>query len=265
MTRLLAVLAALPLLAACGADAAAPPRGAPAPAGGPAVGDYVADGLPAPFEEGDALRVTFRDGEISFQATCNTMSGRAAWDDGVLVVSNLGGTEMGCMGAGFDQDEWLVDFFTSSPDVLVDGTDVRLATDDDEIWLVPADELAPDPGPDTALEGTDWRLTGVEEADGDSVGMLGVPGRLGAHLTIRGRELTFGTGCNSGGGTVTVHGDRLTLRGVGITLKGCHGIRGEIEGAQLPVLMATRLDWSITGQDLRLTRGGTSLLYRAAR
>ncbi|MGZ5401128.1 MAG: META domain-containing protein, partial [Nocardioides sp.] len=149
MTRLLALLAALLLLAACGSDTAAPPLATPAtgPAEEPA-GDYVADGLPSPFEDGDTLRVTVRDGEISFHATCNTMSGRVAWEDGELRISNLGGTEMGCQGAGLEQDEWLVDFFSSSPDVTVDGTDVRLASGDDEIWLVPAHEVDADPGPD---------------------------------------------------------------------------------------------------------------------
>lgn len=259
--RLLTALAALPLLVACGAETASPTPPALDDSEEPS-GDYVADDLPDPFDEGDSLRVTFREGEISFQATCNTMSGQAEWDDGVLRVSNVGGTEMGCPGAGFEQDEWLVDFFTSSPELTVDGTDVRLATDDAEIWLVPADEVAPD-GPDVALEGTRWELTGIEETDGDSIGMMGVPQRLGAYLMISGGELTFDTGCNSGGGDVTVRGDQLELRGVGITLVGCNGISGEVESGQLPVLMAGTVGWSIHGQELRLTRGGNSLLYTA--
>ena len=260
MNSRLALLAALPLLAACGTGTETPPQGTPAPADGP-VGDYVAEALPAPFVDGDTLRVTFRDGEISFQATCNTMSGLADWDDGVLRVSSVGGTEMGCPGAGFEQDEWLVDFFTSSPDLTVDGNDVRLANDDDEIWLVPADEVPP--GPAAALEGTDWRLTGIEETDGDSIGMTGVPRRLGARLEIDGDRIVFDTGCNGGGGHVSVRDDRLRLRRVAIELRGCPGLRQQLEGAQVPVLMAKRVDWSIDGRELRLTRGSTSLLYRA--
>jgi len=262
MTRRLTFLAALPLLASCGADTAAPPQGTPAPADAP-VGNYVADGLPAPFEDGDSLRATFRDGEISFQATCNTMSGRAEWDDGVLRVSNVGGTEMGCPGTGFEQDEWLVEFFTSSPEFLIDGTDVRLSADDDEIWLVPADEVAPDPGPDAALEGTDWRLTGIEETDGDSIGMMVVPRRLKARLEIDGGQMLFFAGCNAGGGGVKVLDDRLRLRRVAIELTACLDIRQQVESAQLPVLMAKWVDWSIGGRELRLTRGVTTLIYRA--
>ena len=263
MINRLVLLAALPLLAACGAESAASPRGGGVPPEGPAAGDYVADDLPAPFEAGDTLHVTLGDGEISFRATCNTMSGPTDWDDSVLRTSNLAGTEMGCPGSGSDQDEWLVDFFTSSPAFQVDGTDVRLATDEDEIWLVPADEVDPDLDPEAALEGTDWRLTGIEQADGDSMGMTGVPRRLNANLAISGRELTFGTGCNSAGGNVVVQGDRLELRGVGMTLMRCQGIRGEIESAQLPVLMAEQVSWSIDGGELRLTHRDTTLIYRA--
>jgi len=260
--RVLAFLLALPMLAACGSEVAAPPPAAPGERDTP-TGDYVSDGLPGPFSEGDVLRVIFRDGEISFQATCNTMSGLAELEDEVLVVSSVGGTEMGCLGAGHEQDEWLVDFFTSSPALTVDGTDVRLANDDAEIWLVPADEVAPSSGPEVPLEGTRWELTGIEESDGDSIGMMGVPRRLDARLEIAGDRVLFFAGCNAGGGGVTVVDDRLRLRRVAIELRGCPGIRQQVESAQLPVLMASWVDWSIDGRELRLTRGDTSLLYRA--
>ena len=251
--RPLVALVAVSLLASCGSAPAAPGvNETPS-------GDFVSDGLPGPFDEGDVLRVTFREGDISFQATCNSMFGSADLEDDVLVVSSVGGTEMGCPGAGHEQDEWLVDFFTSSPALTVDGSHVRLATDDAEISLVPADEA--DPGPGTALVGTRWRLTGVEETDGDSVGMIVVPRRLGAGLEIDGDRIAFETGCNDAGGGVEVQGDRLRLREVAITLKGCTGIRREIESAQVPLVMAKRLRWAITGEQLRLTRGDTSLLY----
>lgn len=263
MTHRFVLLVALLLLAACGADSAGSSRGGRVPAEGPAVGDFVAAGLPAPFEAGDTLRVTLGDGEISFQATCNMTSGLIDWDDGVLRTSSLGGTEMGCPGPGSEQDEWLVDFFTSSPAFQVGGSGVRLANDDNEIWLVPADEVDEDPDIDAALEGTDWRLVGIEQTDGVSIGMMGVPRRLNGSLVVRGRELTFETGCNSGRVNVRVQGDRLTLRGVGITRIKCVGIRGDIESAQVPVLMAEQVVWSIDGRELRLTHRDTTLLYRA--
>src|SRR5688500_5920022 len=99
----------LALAAACGSETATPGDGGGDPTPDQGIGgDYVSDGLPAPFGEGDVLRLSLADGTISFQATCNTMSGNATWDGGPLVVTNVGGTEMGCPGAGFEQDEWLV-------------------------------------------------------------------------------------------------------------------------------------------------------------
>lgn len=261
--RLLAALVTIPLLAGCGADAATPPPPADPPADGP-VGDYVSDGLPDPFDDGDVLRVTFGDGEIRFQATCNTMSGLAEWDDGVLRVSHVGGTEMGCSGAGHEQDEWLIEFFTSSPSVTVDGTDVRLKTGDAKIWLVPADEVDPDPGPDAALEGTRWGLTGIEEADGDDVGIMIVRKRFGSTLRIRDGRLVAYTGCNTMGGKVVIRDEWLRVKRPSTTLVGCHGVRAGIEQAIHDVIRAgAKVQWSVNGQGLRLTRRDTSLLFRA--
>ncbi len=90
-------------------------------------GEYVGDGPVRLFPDGSApIRLTLRDGEISFTASCNHFSGQATWDDGVLRTSALGGTEMGCPGARQAQDEWMVDFFGSSPELELDGTDLAI-------------------------------------------------------------------------------------------------------------------------------------------
>ena len=115
------------------------------PSTGPGIGQYVAADLPPPYAAGDELRLTIRPGELSAQATCNTFSGRADWSGGVLDLRNLAGTEMGCPGDGHAQDEWLVDFLTSSPAVeLVEGG-VVLTGEDDAIKLVATLELPPGP------------------------------------------------------------------------------------------------------------------------
>lgn len=227
-------------------------------------GNYVSDALPEPFSGGDSLRVTFGDGEISFRATCNTMSGATAWDDGTLTVTRLGSTEIGCPGRADSQDQWLVDFFSSSPDLSVDGTDVRLAAGGTEIWLVPTDEVTPDSGPDVPLEGTTWRLAGIETRDGDSAGVM-VVGRHRAVLRIQDGDLQFDTTCNDGSGAVKVVGDRLRLRGIAVTLVGCLDERAEIEHEVTGVLQPKWVGWSIDGEELRLTRGAHTLIYRAMR
>ena len=269
MRPALVLLALVPVLLGCGSDTAAPRTGGdptPDDAGSGAVsGDYVVEGLPAPFAEGDLLRVTFGDGALSFQATCNTFSGTAAWEaGGVLRVSGLGGTEMGCPGAGHEQDQWLVDFFTAAPEVSVDGTDVRVATADTEIWLVPADEVAPGPGADADLVGTRWQLRGIEETDVDAVSMMMVTRtRRPVLLTVGKESIGFDTTCNTGGGDVRVVGDRLRLRNVVTTLRACLDERGEIEQGVMSVLGEQWVDWEIAGRELRLTVGDTALVYRA--
>ena len=105
----------------------------------PSPGDYVADDLPPPYAAGDRLWLTVREDEVSAQATCNTFSGPADWGGGVLELSRLAGTEMGCRGDGHAQDDWLVDFLTSSPEVTVVDGGMLLTGEQAELRLAPAD------------------------------------------------------------------------------------------------------------------------------
>lgn len=256
---LLATLLTLLLLAACGGEEPYP-IDRPGPQQLP-VGELVAVDLPPPFDEGDQLRASFEDGEVSFQATCNTMSGTVALDGDALVVDSLGGTEMGCPGAGFEQDEWLVDFFTSRPTLGTPDVGFSLQSELADLVLLPP-EAAPG-ADDLPLERTDWRLTGIEEADGDSVAMTGVPDGLGARFRIADGELRFSTGCNRGSGEVSIVADTLRIRRGLVSQVGC-GVGAEFEGRQLEVLLQPRLHWVVDTDTLRLTRGDTTLLYSAS-
>jgi heat shock protein HslJ len=257
--RIVGLALLLPLLAACGSDTATPGDADPDLAIG---GDYVSNGLPAPFKDGDVMRLTLDDGSIGFQATCNSMSGNASWDDGVLRVDSIGGTEMGCPGAGFDQDEWLVDFFSSEPAVALDGDDLSITRGDDTIWFVPAEEGG-GAGPAVPLDGTVWTLTGIEETDGDSVGITGVPGKVEATLTIEGQRMLVRAGCNRGSADVLVSDDRLELEPLALTKMACAGVAGEVERGVLQVLDGSPLTWRINGTQLRLENGDHALVYDA--
>jgi hypothetical protein len=110
----------------------------------PVAGEYVGDGPVRFFPDGsEPIRLTLSGGEISFTAGCNHFSGHASWDDGVLRTGVLGGTEMGCPGIRQEQDDWMVHFFGSEPTIHRDGSDVRLRSDQGEVWFVPADEARP--------------------------------------------------------------------------------------------------------------------------
>ena len=256
MTRcVLVALVALPLLASCGSAPGAP-HASETP-----TGDYVSDGLPGPFDEGDVLRVTFREGEISFQATCNSMFGSTDLVDGLLVVSNVGGTEMGCPGAGHEQDEWLVDFFTSRPaidlldvgfDLTHDGTTVRF--------------LAPDAASDedVRLGSVVWQLTGIEQTDGDSVSMSQLRDGTLATLDVTGAHFVLETGCNTASGTAFLGDGDVEITEMLVTERGCPVDRMDQERLQLAALDGD-VTWSIDGDQLRLGNDRVVLLYEAGR
>lgn len=261
--RLLLPLLVL-LLVACGSEQE------PVDPSGPAAlpqGEYVAGDLPAPYGTGDVVTLTLDGATASFRATCNTMSGNASVDtDGVLAVDSVGGTEMGCPGKGFEQDEWLVDFVTARPVLDVLDVGFSLTAGDTTLQFLP-----PDASPavdDAPLEGTSWRLTGIERSDGDggadgTVGMTAVPRRTQAWLRIEDGEVRFETGCNSGGGPVRIEADRLRFGEVVITLVGCLGDGARLEAPQVEVLMRRSAGWSVDGDRLRISRGPTALLYTA--
>lgn len=261
MRRLLLVLLLAPL-AACGTEGGVNPVD-PEPGEQLPIGEFVTESLPDPFGPIDRARVTFRDGEVSFSATCNSMSGTARVDDGVLEVDDVGGTEMGCPGAGHEQDEWLVGFLTGRPRLETLDVGLSLTSGGTTLRLLPPD-AAPDLEPQAPLQGTRWRLTGIEEVDGDAVSLRSVR-RVRAELEIVKGAIRYDTGCNSGGGTVRVRGDVLLLSEVVTTLRGCTGERGEVERGVMAVLGRKQVEWSVNGQELRLTAGPVTLLYTGAR
>ena len=71
--------------------------------------------------------------------------------------------------------------------------------------FVPADEVAFDePGDAEDLVGTEWRLTHIEERDGDVVGMMVVPRHVTSTIRFEDGEFTLDTGCNTGGGAAAL-------------------------------------------------------------
>lgn len=80
--------------------------------------------------EGSRVTLTFADGQVSANAGCNTMNGAATWDGETLEVEGpLASTMMACEEPLMEQDDWLSDFLTSSPDLAVDGGELTLGDD----------------------------------------------------------------------------------------------------------------------------------------
>jgi heat shock protein HslJ len=226
--------------------------GAPAD---PVGGEYVGDGPVRLFPDGsEPIRLTLRDGEISFTAGCNHFSGHATWDDGVLRTSAVGGTEMGCPGARQMQDNWMIDFFGSSPALELDGTDLAVRSDEARVWFVPAEEIPSDePGDVGDLVGTRWHLSGIAERDGDSTGMMVIPDDVLATIHFDEGEVSYETGCNAGGGAAGIAGRTINFGELEQTVVLCDGAQAEVERGVTRVLQGkSTVTWSISDDELRL-------------
>ena len=82
------------------------------------------------------IRISFKDGQISLSAGCNTMGGTYEVLNGRLNVGQLAITEMGCDQVRMSQDEWLAGLITAGPTVRQDGNDLRLTSGETVITLL---------------------------------------------------------------------------------------------------------------------------------
>jgi len=94
----------------------------------------------AGFELIDDVTLAFDDeGNLSADAGCNTMNGAYTIDDGALEVEALASTMMGCDPNHMDQDAWLGELLTSSPNVSLTGDRLTLRSGEDSLALLEAE------------------------------------------------------------------------------------------------------------------------------
>jgi heat shock protein HslJ len=262
---LIAVLAG----AGCGDQAGSAPAGPPAGTAGatPPAGlgdrqwlstEVTVGGADRPVEPGTTLVVSFDDTTVSATAGCNRFGGSARWDGATLVVEGLGGTEMACPSPLMRQDEWLVDFLTSLPQVAIDDDRMTMQSGETTVSYVDGEAAIPD----ARLEGTAWRLESFGETGPDGA-VSSVPAGVRSTLRIDGGSLGLRPGCNTGGGDVEVAADSLVVDAVFTTQMACPGARQEVELVVLDLLQG-RVDYRVEGDTLTLTRGAHMLVYRAA-
>lgn len=218
------------------------------------------NGNPRAIVPGSELRVGFADGRINIDAGCNKMSGTYALSEKAeLTTKSLTGTEMACAQALMDQDAWISGTAFAKPLIAsVSGQALTLSRDGLELKLGDRATLSPD----ALLEGTNWQLNGIQT--GETVASLAA----GAHvptMTIAGDgSMVLDTGCNTGRGTISVDGAKITFGPVITTRKACPDKAGrQTEAAVLAVLTGTA-DWMISESTLTITNGGRALIYRAA-
>ncbi len=215
------------------------------------------DGRERALVPGTQLRLEFRAGRIGASAGCNQLGGEYRLEGDVLVVRNAAVTEMGCDPARHAQDEWLFGILGRGPVISFDDAELALMVDTTVIAMVEHQLVEPD----LALVGTDWLLTSILSGDVVSSVPAGVVARL--RFGNDGR-VTVETGCNAGGGSYRLDGDRIVFGELALTKRACTGAAGEVEQAVLAVLGAGAVAYGIDGPTLRLVAGSAGLDFRGA-
>ncbi len=210
-------------------------------------------GQPFALAPNTQIRLIFNaDGNLGASAGCNSIGGTWRLDGNALTFDGGGMTEMGCDEPRHAQDEWLVTFLASKPQVALTGNDLALKSGDTVISLVDR-EIAQ---PDLPLVGTTWTVTSI--ISGDAVSSIPDQAIATLQIAADGR-VRINTGCNEAGGTVTV--DRTSMQFVDLVTidKACQGAAGQLEAAVVAVLNEDDLTWSIDASGLTIMAGGNGL------
>lgn len=237
-------------IGACGREGAGAP-GSTWPEGRTFVSTEVTENAaPRPLVGGTPITLWFRpDRAVGATAGCNHLSGEGRLDDGRLVVTDLGGTLMGCDSARSEQDRWLGEFLGGKPTFSLTGDNLVLSRDNVQITFI--DQRVADPA--KPVIGTKWLVDTT--INGEVAGS--VPrqpeGRDPAQLTIN-ADGSFGgsDGCNSFGGRAVVNGDRITFSDRTSTLVGCEG-PGEGTRSTIERVLRGTVTYKIVGSFLTLT------------
>ena len=214
--------------------------------------------------EGTTIRLTFQDGQLSLQAGCNTMSGQASVDGGALVVDNLAGTEMGCAPKLMDQDQWLAELLTGSPQIALEEDAFSLTSGDTTIRFGREEEAQ-----DVPLVNTVWKLDAISSGSGPDGAVSSVPADARNPMVqfrngVAGYDVSFSTGCNQGRGPVEIGSEVMDFGALAMTKMACADAVGQLEQTFLGVL-GKGTTYKVDGNQLTLTAadGKSGLVFRA--
>jgi heat shock protein HslJ len=218
------------------------------------------NGAPVSLFPGTTLQLQFQDdGDVSAYAGCNSLFGSYVITGGILVVSQMGMTEMFCGQEKSDQDEWFSAFLTSSPTLSLSGDTLTLrsvsAAGDVTVIVFMDEEVAT---PDLSLTGQTWIVDTIIDGGAASNTAWTSPATLDFGPD---GVLQFFTGCNSGSADYVVESTLLMLVNTSWTEKGCADAAAQgLETAVLNVLGANEsITWDIDVDRLTLNVSGAGL------
>jgi heat shock protein HslJ len=198
-----------------------------------------------------ALALGFDESGLHFSAGCNSHAGPYSLCDDKLCVTGLSSTEIGCDAALQAQDEWLANFFTSTPSVVYTPPLLTLVGDGATLEFL--DREAADP--DRALTGRLWSIDTFIDGDAASnLPLMEIP-------TIRFEDdgsFAVNDTCNGISGSYIVDGPKLTLSDVMSTLIDCEtDLAAQMHVAE--VISAGDLTYTIEAARLTLMHGEVGL------
>jgi heat shock protein HslJ len=215
------------------------------------------DGADHPLVPGTRIRLNFNGNQLGASVGCNSMGGTFALDGNRLMFQGGGMTEMGCDPARHAQDDWLFGFIGSQPTIALDGNNLTLTSGGTVIQLLDS-EIAE---PDLPLVGTLWTVDSIISGDAVSSMPQGVTATI---LIGADGSVTLDTGCNSGGGRLTVDGQNLQFSDIATTERACDGAAGQVEALFLNVLQAPAIGYAIDAGSLTLMAGDQGLQFRGS-
>jgi heat shock protein HslJ len=210
-------------------------------------------GADRPLVPGTSIRITFdKNGQLGLNAGCNHMGGTYRLQGNVLVVEGGAMTEMGCDEPRHKQDDWVFGLLGSKPTIALSGNDLTITAGDTVIRLLDR-EIA---DPDLPLVGPTWTVTSIIAGDAVS----SIPDGAAATLKfLPDGKIELNTGCNLGGGSYAVEGDRISFDAIVTTKRACDGPGGAMEGAVMAVLGSDVLTWQIDASSLTIMAKGQGL------
>ncbi len=178
---------------------------------------------------GTQIQLAFPErGKLTMLAGCNHLFGDVSFDGDRLTVSEVGSTAMGCDEARHEQDNWLTAFLKAGPKYALNGDELVLTGDTEEIKFVDRKVARPD----QPLLGTRWVVQSLLDGQAAS----SVPQGAQAFLQFGGDTVTGNDGCDELSGKVVHRAGTIVFSNVVKSELTCTGDRGALQAAVLATL-----------------------------